>query len=335
MTNLPTPYQEFIAKSRYSRWRDEDQRRETWDEVVDRYITFFKERKQLNKADAEMLRKAILELKVMPSMRCLMSAGKELERCHVAGFNCAYMPIDDPKAFDDMMYILMAGTGVGYSVEQEYVNKLPMVAEVLHNTPTTIIIPDSRMGWASSFRELLSLLWAGKIPVIDYSKLRPAGARLKTMGGRSSGPEPLKDLFNFSIRLFRKAAGRQLTSLEAHDLCCKIAEVVVVGGVRRSALISLSSLGDVQIRGAKSGEWWKESGHRRLANNSAVYDVKPPFDVYAKEWISLFESKSGERGIFSRIASQKQAAKNGRRNVDWKFGSNPCCEIILRPKQFC
>lgn len=332
---LPTAYQEFIAMSRYSRWRDDLERREDWSEVVARYINFWSERKLITDEEAGELYDAIFNLHVMPSMRCLMTAGKALERCNVAGFNCSYVAIEDVRCFDELMYILLSGTGVGYSVEQEYVSKLPVLPDAFYDTPTTIVVGDSKIGWASAFRELLSLLYAGKIPKVDYSKVRPAGARLKTFGGRASGPDPLADLFNFTIKLLKQAAGRQLTPLEAHDLCCKIAEIVVVGGVRRSALISLSSLNDMQIRGAKSGEWWNANPQRALANNSAVYNVKPDMDTFLKEWTALFDSKSGERGIFSRIASQKQAAKNERRDASYKFGSNPCCEIILRPKQFC
>jgi len=335
MTTLPTAYQEFIAMSRYSRWKTEAERRETWEEVVQRYLQFFLDRKQINKKEASELEASIAGLQVMPSMRCLMSAGKALKRCNVAGFNCSYLGIEDPKCFDELMYILLSGTGVGYSVEPAYVNKLPPIPETFFETPSTIVVGDSKIGWATAFRELLSLLWAGKIPKIDYSKIRPAGAILKTFGGRASGPDPLKDLFVFTIKLFKGAAGRQFTPLEAHDLCCKIAEIVVVGGVRRSALISLSGLNDMQIRGAKSGEWWKENPQRALANNSAVYDSIPPFDVFANEWMSLFDSKSGERGIFSRIASQNHTAKCGRRDPDQKFGTNPCSEIVLREKQFC
>jgi ribonucleoside-diphosphate reductase alpha chain len=333
---LPTLYQEYIAKSRYSRWIEEESRRENWNEVVDRYIDFFKERSQISDKEAKELHKEILELKVMPSMRCLMSAGKALERDNVAGFNCAYVAIEDTRCFDELMYILMCGTGVGFSVEKENIVKLPVIAETFHKTDTTIVVSDSKIGWCSAYRELLAMLWAGKIPQWDVSRVRPAGSRLKTFGGRASGPEPLVDLFEFSARLVSGAAGRKLTALEVHDLVCKIAEIVVVGGVRRSALISLSSLDDTQMQKAKSGSWYETNIQRSLSNNSAVYDEKPPMEIFLKEWSSLYESKSGERGIFSRLASKKQAAKNGRRNAtDYQFGTNPCCEIILRSKQFC
>lgn len=332
---LPTLYQEYIAKSRYSRWIDQENRRENWNEVVDRYINHFKDRKQITAKEAAELNKQIYNLEVMPSMRCLMSAGAALERDNVAGFNCSYVAIEDVRCFDELMYVLMCGTGVGFSVEREYVSLLPVVAETFHPTDTTIIVSDSKIGWCSAFREILSLLWAGKVPKWDVSRVRPAGARLKTFGGRASGPDPLVSLFEFSVTLLKGAAGRKLTPLETHDLVCKIADIVVVGGVRRSALISLSSLDDDQMRKAKSGAWYNTDVQRALANNSAVYDELPPLEVFLNEWTSLYESKSGERGIFSRIASCKQASLNGRRDHDKKFGTNPCSEIILRSKQFC
>lgn len=333
--NLPTIYQNFIAISRYAKWIEEEKRRETWEEVVDRFICFWLDREQISVTVAKTLADQIKTLQVMPSMRCMMSAGVALERDNVAGFNCSFIAIDDVRCFDEIMYILMCGTGVGYSVEEEFTGLLPIVSENFHDTPTTIIVSDSKIGWASAYRELLSLLWAGKVPQWDMSRVRPAGARLKTFGGRASGPEPLESLFKFSVSLLKKAAGRRLNTLEVHDLVCKIAEIVVVGGVRRSALISLSSINDEQMRKAKTGNWWETHPHRALANNSAAYNEKPTLDVFLKEWASLYESHSGERGIFSRIASQKQAEKNDRRDIDHKFGTNPCSEIILRSKQFC
>jgi ribonucleoside-diphosphate reductase alpha chain len=334
-------YSQFIHLSRYSRWLDDEGRRETWDETVDRYIGFFK--KQIGEntlgdllpEEWDDLRNAIYKLDVMPSMRCMMTAGKALERDNVAGYNCSYLPIDHPRAFDELMYILMCGTGVGYSVERQYVNKLPEVADTFHDTDTVIVVADSKIGWARSLKELIGFLYNGLIPKWDMSKVRPSGARLKTFGGRASGPEPLDKLFRFAVAMFKRAAGRKLTSLECHDLCCKIADIVVVGGVRRSALISLSNLSDDRMRLAKSGQWWQESPHRALANNSAAYTERPEFEVFLKEWMSLYESKSGERGIFSRVASKKQAARNGRRDPNVEFGTNPCSEIILRPNQFC
>lgn len=328
-------YQKFIAASRYARWDDEKSRREIWPETVDRYLRFFYERKQLDKKTVEELRKAITNLEVMPSMRCLMTAGRALERDHVSGFNCSYLPIDNQRAFDELMYILMCGTGVGFSVERQYINKLPEVAEEFHATDTVIKVPDSKIGWAKSLRELIAFLYIGQIPTWDTSGLRPAGARLKTFGGRSSGPEPLEGLFMFTVELFRKAQGRKLSSIECHDLCCKIAEVIVVGGVRRSALISLSNPSDDRLRTAKSGSWWLDEAQRALSNNSACYTEKPEFNFFLDEMKSLYDSKSGERGIFSRIAAQKIAEKNGRRDATWDFGTNPCSEIILRPNQFC
>lgn len=339
-TSMPL-YSQFIHLSRYSRWLDDKGRRETWDETVDRYITFFKNQVEVNtpgNLDEETwaeLRAGIYNLDVMPSMRCMMTAGTALERDNVAGYNCSYLPIDHPRSFDECMYILMCGTGVGFSVERQYVNKLPEIAEQFHETDTVIKVADSKIGWAKALKELISLLFSGMVPKFDFSGIRPAGARLKTFGGRASGPEPLMKLFKYAVTVFRKAAGRKLSSIECHDLVCMIADVVVVGGVRRSALISLSNVSDDRMRSAKSGQWWVETKHRQLANNSAAYTEKPEFEVFLKEWQSLHESKSGERGIFSRVASKRQAAKSGRRDATFDFGTNPCSEIILRPYQFC
>jgi len=326
-------YQEFIAASRYARWLPEEGRRETWGETVGRYMEFWATDLELEEIDE--LEGAIKNLEVMPSMRCLMTAGPALERDNVAGFNCSYLPIDHPRAFDELMYILLCGTGVGFSVERQYIAKLPDVAEEFDESDTCIVVPDSKIGWAKSFRQLVSLLYAGEVPKWDVSKVREAGEPLKTFGGRASGPQPLVDLFVFTIDLFKHAAGRKLSSLEAHDLCCKIAEVIVVGGVRRSALISLSNPSDGRLRGAKSGQWWLDNGQRALANNSACYTERPEFDFFLDEMRALYESKSGERGVFSRVAAQKVAARSGRRDSDYDFGTNPCSEIILRPNQFC
>jgi ribonucleoside-diphosphate reductase alpha chain len=328
-------YQQYIHKSRYARYLDDEGRRETWDETVNRYVSFFTERNQIDEIMAEDLFNAIRDMQVMPSMRCIMTAGAALKRDNVAAFNCSYLPIDSPRSFDELMYILMCGTGVGFSVERDYVNQLPVVADSFHDTKTTVVVSDSKVGWASAFRELISLLYAGKVPKCDLTKVRAAGARLKTFGGRASGPQPLADLFNFSVDLFKGAAGRKLTSLECHDLVCKIADIVVVGGVRRSALISLSNVTDNRMANAKNGEWYISNGQRALANNSAVYSEKPDFDTYSSEMKRLYDSKSGERGIFSRIAAQNVAARNERRDATHKFGTNPCSEIILRPYQFC
>lgn len=333
MTDSMGPYEQYIHKSRYARYLPEKQRRETWPETVARYIEFFRDK--LDSATAAKLEAAILNLDVMPSMRALMTAGEALERDNVAGFNCSYLPIDNPRAFDELMFILLCGTGVGFSVERQYVNKMPEVAEEFFDTETVIQVADSKIGWAKSFRELVSLLYSGQVPKWDVSKVRPAGEPLKTFGGRSSGPDPLVDLFKFTVEVFKKAAGRKLSSIECHDLCCKVADIVVVGGVRRSALISLSNLTDDRMRRAKSGEWWMESPHRGLANNSVCYTEKPDFESFLAEWTSLFESKSGERGLFSRPAAKAIAARNGRRDPDYDFGTNPCSEIILRPNQFC
>ena len=328
-------YQSFIHKSRYARWLDNEGRRETWEETINRYIDFFVEREQLNEEEALELFNAIHNMEVMPSMRCMMTAGEALKRDNVAGFNCSYLHIDHPRAFDELMYVLMCGTGVGFSVERNFIAKLPEVAETFHKTSSTIVVSDSKLGWASAFRELIAMLYAGKLPQWDMSRVRPAGARLKTFGGRASGPEPLQDLFQFCVGVFQKAAGRKLTSIECHDVCCKIADIVVVGGVRRSALISLSNLSDQRMSKAKSGQWWVDQGQRRLANNSVAYTEKPDFEAFLTEMKNLYESKSGERGLFSRVAAQKIAGRNGRRDAEHDFGTNPCSEIILRSNEFC
>ena len=328
-------YQQYIHKSRYARYLPAEQRRETWEETVNRYVDYWVDRAGLNDFEVSEIFKSIHDLDVMPSMRALMTAGTALDRDNVAGFNCSYLPIDHPKAFDEMMYVLMCGTGVGFSVERQYISKLPEVAEEFHDTDSIIHVSDSKIGWAKAYRELIAMLYSGQLPKWDVSGVRPAGATLKTFGGRASGPEPLEDLFRFTVEVFRGAAGRRLSSIECHDLCCKIAQIVVVGGVRRSALISLSNLTDDRIRRAKVGQWWLDNPQRGLANNSACYTEKPDFPAFLDEWKSLYESYSGERGMFSRVASQKQAAKNERRDATYDFGTNPCSEIILRPYQFC
>jgi ribonucleoside-triphosphate reductase (thioredoxin) len=334
-------YQQFIAKSRYARFIGDKKRREHWEESVDRYFTFLfnhvdeKYADSLNKDVRDELVKAVKNLDVMPSMRAIMTAGKALDRDNTAGYNCSYLPIDDPKAFDEAMYILLCGTGVGFSVEQKYVNQLPEVPDELFNSETTIVVADSKEGWAKALRQLIALLYSGEIAKWDLSKIRPAGARLKTFGGRASGPGPLEELFKFTVAKFKGAAGRRLSSLECHDLLCKIGEVVVVGGVRRSAMISLSDLEDDKMRHAKAGAWWEMNGQRALANNSATYLSKPDIGQYLDEWTSLYHSHSGERGIFSRAAAKYTVEKLGRRDPNYDFGTNPCSEIILRPYQFC
>ena len=328
-------YQSYIHKSRYAKYLSEDARRETWPETIERYLTYFDKKGMLPQADKDELREAIMSLSVMPSMRALMTAGPALERDNTAGFNCSYMAIDSPRAFDELLYVLMCGTGVGFSVERQYMAKLPEVGCVFYPSDIVIKVGDSKIGWSKAYKELITLLYAGQVPSWDVSAVRLSGAPLKTFGGRASGPEPLVELFNFTVSMFKNASGRRLTSIEAHDLCCKIAQVVVVGGVRRSALISLSNLSDDRIRKAKNGAWWVDQPQRGLANNSACYTEKPEFESFLAEWQSLYASRSGERGMFSRVASQKQAAKNGRREVDHDFGTNPCSEIILRPQQFC
>lgn len=335
------PFQTYIAKSRYSRFLDDKGRREHWDETVSRYFNFMEKHllENHNYILTSPLRKkletAVVNLDVVPSMRSIMTSGDALERQNVAGYNCSYLPIDDPKCFDEAMYILLCGTGVGFSVEQKYVNKLPEIPERLYDSATTIVVSDSKEGWAKALRQVLALLYSGEVPKWDVSKIRPAGERLKTFGGRASGPEPLVELFKYAVAKFKGATGRRLTSLEAHDLLCKIGEVVVVGGVRRSAMISLSDLTDHRMATAKAGNWWDTNGQRALANNSATYNVKPDVGEFMKEWTSIYESHSGERGIFNRDASARQVARNGRRKPNSEWGTNPCSEIILRPYQFC
>ena len=332
---LPTDYQSFIATSRYARWLPEENRRENWAETVSRYIGHVVVSVTRDEQVIDELEDAILGLEVMPSMRAMMTSGPALERDNTCAYNCSYLPVDDPKAFDEAMFILLCGTGVGFSVERQYVNRLPEVPERLFASEDVIVVADSKEGWAKAYRKLLALLWAGEVPRWDVSKVRPAGTKLKTFGGRASGPAPLVELFNFTIGKFKAAQGRKLSSIECHDIMCKIGEVVVVGGVRRSAMISLSNLSDDRMRHAKSGQWWENNAQRALANNSTSYTEKPDMETFLREWTSLVESKSGERGIFNRQASQKQAAGNGRRDPSWEFGTNPCSEIILRPYQFC
>jgi ribonucleoside-diphosphate reductase alpha chain len=335
---FPTQYQEFIHLSRYARWIEDLGRRETWEETVDRYMNHMFDEKcdgKIDQGTRDEVREAILSLEVMPSMRCLMTAGKALARDEAAGYNCSYLAIDHQRAFDEALYLLMCGTGVGFSVERQFISRLPEVADRLRPSKTKITVEDSKVGWANAYAELISMLYLGRIPEYDMSNIRPEGARLKTFGGRASGPAPLIDLFKFTIETFRGAAGRKLNSLECHDLLCKIGEIVVVGGVRRSALISLSNLSDDRMRGAKSGEWWKTEPHRALANNSACYTEKPEPQRFLKEWTALIESKSGERGIFNREAARKVVERNGRRDANHDFGCNPCSEIILRSCGFC
>ena len=334
-TNLPTDYQTFIATSRYARWMDEEGRRETWDETVQRFMDNIVADVDIDEKDKRDIHESILSLQVMPSMRALMTAGEASERDNTCVYNCSYLPADHPRAFDEAMFILLCGTGVGFSVERQSIQKLPVVPEDLQHVEDMIVVKDSKEGWAKGLRKLISLLYAGEIPKWDLSNIRPAGARLKTFGGRASGPEPLNDLFKFVISKFKGAAGRKLNSVECHDIMCKIGEVVVVGGVRRSAMISLSNLSDDRMRHAKSGQWWENEGQRALSNNSVAYTEKPDMETFLREWTALVESKSGERGIFSRDAADKHVARNGRRKTGMEWGTNPCSEIILRPNQFC
>ena len=338
---LPTSYQEFIHKSRYARWLEAEGRRENWGETVGRYVNFMekslldKHNYKLDKVDKEMMEEYITGLRVMPSMRAMMTAGEALERDNTCGYNCSYLPVDSPRSFDEAMYILMCGTGVGFSVERENVDKLPIISENMQKSDVVISVEDSKAGWAKAYRELVALLYSGMIPSWDVSKVRPAGAKLKIMGGRASGADPLVNLFKFTIEKFQSAKGRKLFPIECHDRMCKVGEVVVVGGVRRSALISLSNLNDDQMAHAKTGQWWENEGQRALANNSVSYKGKPSMETYMREWLALYESKSGERGMFNRQAADDQVAKNGRRQTGHMWGTNPCSEIILRPYQFC
>ena len=343
MSELPTDYQKFIHKSRYARWIDEENRRETWNETVSRFFNFMVDHVKyttdvdLSKNDTiKQVKQAILELQVMPSMRSLMTAGPALKRENIAGYNCSYIPIDNPKSFDEVLYILMNGTGVGFSVERQYINNLPTIPDQpFEDTEDVISVADSKEGWARSFKDLIGYLYSNRVPKLDFSNIRPAGERLKTFGGRASGPQPLQDLFEFTTGVFKNAQGRKLSSIECHDIVCKTGEVVVVGGVRRSALLSLSNLTDDRMRSAKSGDWWHMYPHRALANNSVAYTETPNPSSFMKEWLALYESKSGERGIFNRVAANAKATSNGRRQEHGDFGTNPCSEIILRPNQFC
>jgi ribonucleoside-diphosphate reductase alpha chain len=337
-TSLPTEYQQFVHLSRYARWTEEMGRRETWEETVDRYLNFMCDIQCAGKIPDSVkqeLRSGILGLGVMPSMRALMTAGPALQQNNIAGFNCSALIINHPHAFDEMLFVLMNGAGVGFSVERQFICELPTVAEKMRHSNTTIIVEDSKEGWAVGLREMIAHLYAGVIPKWDLSKIRPAGARLKTFGGRASGPEPLNGLFKFCVDLFKDASGRKLNSLECHDLCCKIADVVVVGGVRRAACISLSNLSDDRMRHAKSGEWWVTAPFRRLANNSSAYTEKPEIGAFMREWVSIYDSKSGERGIVNRPALKRQVKRTGRRDTEHEFIVNPCSEIILRSNQFC
>ena len=338
--SLPTLYQQFIHLSRYSRFLWDQGRRETWEETIGRFFDFFEGHlKEQHNYDIKNVRKeleeAVLSQKVMPSMRCVMTAGEALKRENVAAYNCSYVAVNSPRSFDEILYILMNGTGVGFSVESKDVEQLPIIAESFYPSDTTIIVADSKLGWAKALKELIHLLYSGQIPRWDLSKIRPAGTPLKTFGGRASGPEPLDALFKFCVDVFKKAAGRRLNTLECHDIVCKIADIVVVGGVRRSALISLSDLNDDRMRTAKSGQWWLDESQRALANNSAIYKEKPDMGIFMEEWKSLYESKSGERGIFNRASAKATVMKHGRRDPNYDFGTNPCSEIILRDKEFC
>jgi ribonucleoside-triphosphate reductase len=344
MVELPSVYQSIIHKSRYSRFLYDENRRESWEETVDRLVNYLftkipKESFNGNENHwyniLDELRVSILDLEVMPSMRLLMSAGEAVERDNIAAYNCSYIAINNKRSFSEALYILMNGTGVGFSCERQEINKLPNIPESFTEVDDVIVVGDSKLGWAKAFKKLLSSLWEGEIPHVDYSRVRPAGARLKTFGGRASGPEPLKRLFEFSVSTFKTASGRKLNSLEVHDIMCMIGEIVVVGGVRRSALISLSNLTDRRMREAKMGAWYVDNSHRGLANNSVAYTERPDSETFMEEWLSLVKSKSGERGIFNRVAAQNQAGKWGRRDTTLSYGTNPCSEIILRDKQFC
>jgi ribonucleoside-diphosphate reductase alpha chain len=335
MTELPSVYQSIIHKSRYARFIDKENRRESWEETVTRLVTYLKTKTQDANIPYDELKQAILNLEVMPSMRLLMTAGEAVERDNIAAYNCSYLAINNKRAFSEALYILMNGTGVGFSCERQEIAQLPPIPNKFKEVDDVIVVADSKLGWAKSYKKLLSSLWEGDIPRIDYSRVRGAGERLKTFGGRASGHEPLKRLFDFCITTFQNAAGRKLNSLEVHDIMCMIGEIVVVGGVRRSALISLSNLTDRRMREAKMGAWYNENPHRGLANNSVAYTERPDSETFMEEWLSLVKSKSGERGMFNRVAAQNQAGKWGRRDTTLSYGTNPCSEIILRDKQFC
>jgi len=335
MNSLPSVYQEVIAYSRYARFLPEKNRRETWDETVGRLVGYLQTKVELDEKTWKDLRQAVERLEVMPSMRLLMTAGEACERDNIAAYNCSYLAVNNKRAFSEALYILMNGTGVGFSCERQEIDKLPEVPSELKYVDDVIFVEDSKLGWAKAFKKLLSSLWEGDIPTFDFTKVRPAGARLKVFGGRASGPEPLKKLFDFVVESFKKAKGRKLNSIEVHDIMCMIGEIVVVGGVRRSALISLSNLTDKRMRDAKTGAWYNDNSHRGLANNSVAYTEKPDSETFMEEWLSLVKSKSGERGIFNRVAAQNQANKWGRRDPTLSYGTNPCSEIILRDKQFC
>lgn len=332
---LPTVYQDVIAMSRYARYIPEKQRRETWSETVDRLVEYLETKAPELKKEIKEIKEAVAKQDVMPSMRLMMTAGEACERDNISAYNCSYLAVNNKRAFSEALYILMNGTGVGFSCERQDINKLPEIPENLDYCDDVIVVEDSKLGWAKAFKKLLSSLWEGDIPTFDFTKVRPSGARLKTFGGRASGPEPLQRLFDFCVESFKHAKGRKLNSLEVHDIMCMVGEIVVVGGVRRSALISLSNLTDKRMRDAKIGAWYNDFPYRGLANNSVAYTEKPDSETFMEEWLSLVKSKSGERGIFNRVAAQKQANKWGRRDPSLSYGTNPCSEIILRDKQFC
>jgi len=335
MSNLPSVYQDVIAMSRYARFIPEKNRRENWSETVDRLVNYLETKTPDLKKELKEVKEAVLNLEVMPSMRLLMTAGEACERDNISAYNCSYLAVNNKRAFSEALYILMNGTGVGFSCERQEIDKLPSIPLDLDTCDDLIVVEDSKLGWAKAFKKLLSSLYEGDIPTFDFSKVRPAGARLRTFGGRASGPDPLKKLFTFVVDTFKHAKGRKLNSIEVHDIMCMVGEIVVVGGVRRSALISLSNLTDRRMREAKMGAWYNDHPHRGLANNSVAYTEKPDSETFMEEWVSLVKSKSGERGIFNRIAAQDQANKWGRRSPDFSYGTNPCSEIILRDKQFC
>jgi ribonucleoside-triphosphate reductase (thioredoxin) len=331
-SNTMSEYQQFIHTSRYARWLPDEQRRETWIETVDRYLDNIV--LPVVGEVPDELRMAIINQDVMPSMRSMMTAGPAAARDNTCMYNCAYLPVDQPSSFAEALFVLLCGTGQGFSVERQEIAKLPTVPKLVKGD-YTVVVADSKEGWATAYNTLINLLYKGIIPKWDVSAVRPAGTPLKTFGGRASGPGPLVDLFKFTVETFKAAEGRKLNSLECHDILCMVGVSVVVGGVRRSAMISLSNLSDDRMRTAKSGDWWKTDSIRGLANNSAAYTEKPGTEAFMKEWLSLVESKSGERGIFNRDAAVAKVLENNRRLPDYQFGTNPCGEIILRPRQFC
>lgn len=336
-----TPYQDFIFYRTYSRWNDDLGRRETWQETVDRYMSFMRKNvgDKLTFEEYQEIREAILKHEVMPSMRLMWGAGGPTARCNVSAYNCSYLAIKELRDFAETLYLLCSGTGVGFSVEKAAVDQLPVVQPQKGVPSKYFVIDDSKEGWAEALHDCLHALFNGEDAIFDFSQIRPAGARLKTMGGRAAGPQPLMDLLEFTKEVVLARQGKKLRPIDVHDIMTKIGEIVVAGGVRRSAMISLSDLEDAEVQHAKDGRFWEHSAHRALANNSAVYKQKPTREEFLSEWDALRKSGSGERGIFNRGSLTEQVP--ARRLFEWNgvvpalAGTNPCGEIVLKDKQFC